>query len=383
MLRMASLVVLLTAGVGIVASPAGAAGAMRPVDYTVNGSLRAGALTLDDLRLAAPAAGGATDEILLAPRDRLDFVPIDGVEIGAPGPPFDHVAVTVGFEPLTDLRATIDLATGAVTDGTLQAQLVLTAPGYFSGCPIGPLDLDFDSVRPGGIAYDATTGLVTVVDDAFTLPPVPAGAPGCAAFDADVNAALGLEAGTATADITLTIGTNPLLTPPDPPVAVPTTATTTTTTATTTTTTTAAVAPSPPSSSQAASTSSPQGGAVASQTAERPASNPPAASRAKPPTTDPVAVPPTSGETTTTQAVAIVGPGTTQTPPAVPEDALAAAGPRAIRPIAEAAPDATPRRVAILLGSAVLVAFCLALMRSEVRASVWARRRRRSAVRFR
>lgn len=119
---------------------------------------------------------------------------------GAVGP----VDATTQIVATSDWSGVIDPEGGIVRlNGSSKTLATVPSLGTVD-CPVGPITLAASTEKPGGVAYNLTTGKATVSDNAVAIPAIPAGAEGCFTLESVVNTALGLPATGRTVILSLT-----------------------------------------------------------------------------------------------------------------------------------------------------------------------------------
>jgi hypothetical protein len=153
----------------------------------------------------------------------------------------DPIPLTVTISPVatSDFTGNLDPDTGVMTlSGGLTVNLAIPTLGL-TACPLGPLTLNLSTENPGGVAYDDATGSVTLSDNTFSVPEIPAGQAGCGGLESLINTQLGLPSTPGSSTLTLSGTFSRVLlgsTTTGAPATTTTLAPTTTTVAPTTTT---------------------------------------------------------------------------------------------------------------------------------------------------
>jgi len=398
MTRLASVVALAALGMAGFAAPASAT--TPAVDVAV--SVHTGAIALDDVALIAPAAATETEGLFVIDAATIDFQPRD-VYVDRPGR-LHRSTLRADLVPApeapgldTDVIGGIEFATGRTF--VLGWFALVISGEKFTDCRVGPFLLSLDSAEEGGVPYDAATGTATVVStDMFTMP----GALGCAGYEPEVNAFFGLPSLPGVASVALTFTATP---PFGGPAAPASPATTTTTTTTTTSTPPPTDTTGPPPSSAGSATTPTAHPEVQTSSTYAPTDSPAPAARSSTPRRAEPARPSTSAAATGAPETT-AGPTTTTLPDgyfaadafsggpgagsaAVPDDATPAGGELRgargrrpnVEPIVDAASGSAPTKVMVIVVLVALVSVAFALVRSEVGASAWAKRRRYSRAR--
>ncbi|HET9729749.1 MAG TPA: Calx-beta domain-containing protein, partial [Acidimicrobiia bacterium] len=145
----------------------------------------------------------ASDGTITLPQANVTFPPLPVLLLNA-------ISTTVNTTAAADWTSSLDPDTGAMTlTAPLIATIDLSALGFGSACPLGPVTLALTTGTSGartGTGYKATTGTAELVDGGFIVPAVPTNpAPPNCAGAASLDSLGQLPAG-GVADFTATFG---------------------------------------------------------------------------------------------------------------------------------------------------------------------------------